>query len=156
MSRVLNSLGVPQNTGTRVADTGIATTAARYGHTEQVVLTCTYKDINAGVPSINAESDASQSVIPANSFIKSVLVVVQEDVVGGSVAVGLSNTDGTSASPAALATTAADVAGTWVVGDGASVGVASGAADRQINVVGAGLTEGKVTIIVEYVAAAFG
>lgn len=116
-------------------------------------------DFNS-LPSTDA-TDALVLSIPANSKIESAVLFVKTAFAGGtSLAVGLSTTAGVAVDADGLITDAnaplanLNAAGKIVTGNGALVGVSSGAAATQVTVTATGtFTAGKATLVVKYTPA---
>ncbi len=158
MPRVLNSLGLPQWYGPRTASEGLPSGILEYGPERRLVIDFDYVQANAGLPSINAEDDAAQLVIPDNALITSaILFVVTAFTSGGSAVLNIgtefpdgsvSDADGIDAIPVASLT-----AGAVIVCDGAQIGTANSTNHRQISIddATAAFTAGVARLVVTYI-----
>lgn len=110
----------------------VAATESTYGSTKEVLLRWNFD--NVPNPSAASSLDATELVIPANAFIESARLFVENAFVGGtSIAVDLRNpADGTVYSANGLVTatqgaTANLTAKAWIVGSGSNVAASVGA-----------------------------
>jgi hypothetical protein len=117
-----------------------------------------FEEVNAGLPTVNADVDAGVLVIPANAFVVRAYLEVGEAFTSGGSAtleLGVEGVDGSTVDADGLDTiaVAALTAGSWAVLAGAIVGATVGTADVQISVddATATFTAGKGRLIVEYI-----
>jgi hypothetical protein len=162
MTRVLNSIGVPQVYGPQNSTEGLPASVSTYGHIKQLVITFDYADVNDGLPRLNSEVDASVLRIPANSYIKSALLYVQDAFTSGGSAtlqLGSEDVDGSADDADGLDSlaVAALTVNSWHTLDGALVGASSGDEDVQVAIdqATADFTAGKGVLVVEYVPPLF-
>lgn len=156
--REQSSIGASQNYGPRETNEGLPDTVSTYGLVKQLELYMDFAQVNAGLPTLNADTDAGTLVIPANSLlVRSYLEVGVAFTSGGSatlelgvetVAGGTVDADGIDSIAVAALT-----AGSWTVNDGAVVGATVGAVDVQISVddATAVFTAGTARLVVEYI-----
>lgn len=158
MPREINSIGVVQNYGPRSAPDNVPYTNSTYGPVRVLEVVFDYADANAGLPTINAENDASVLPIPANSLIKSAQLHVTTAFTSDGAAtleLGTQETDGTVIDADGLDSlaVAALTVNSWHVLDGALVGATSGTVDSQIAIDDgtAVFTAGEARLLIEYV-----
>lgn len=157
MSRKQASIGAAQNYGPRTANEGLDNSVSTYGVFKQRELYLDYEQANAGLPTLDADTDAAVLVIPANSVITRAYFQVGTAFTSAGSAtlqLGLQETDGTVVDADGIDSiaVAALTAGAAVVNDGALVGASVGAADTQISVDygTAVFTAGTGRLVVEY------
>ena len=63
------SIGASQNYGPRETNEGLPDTVSTYGLVKQLELYMDFAQVNAGLPTLNADTDAGTLVIPANSLL---------------------------------------------------------------------------------------
>ena len=158
MPSILNSLGIPQWYGPRTGAEGLPSGILEDGPKRRLVLDFDYVQANAGLPTVNAEDDAAQLVIPDNALIESaVLFVVEAFTSGGSAVLNLgtefedgsvSDADGIDAIAVAALTE-----GATIVCDGAQIGTSVTTGHRQLSVndATAAFTAGKARLMVTYI-----
>lgn len=158
MPRYVNSLGLVQTIGPRESSPGLPTTVETYGHIRQFVLTFDYLDANDNLPRINANVDDACIRIPANSYIRSAYLHVQEAFASGGSAVlnlGSIDVDGTADDPDGIdaVALAALTENAWVQCDGALINASSGDEDITLSVVAdtADFTAGKAVLLLEVI-----
>lgn len=159
MAREQASVNAAQHYGPREANTGLPDTVSTYGLVKQVEVYMDYEQVNAGLPTDNANVDSGTITIPANSLIKAAYYVVGPDAYtsGGAATLelGVELTDGTASDADGLDSlaVAALTANSWHVLNGALIGATVGAADVQISVddAVAVFTAGTGRLIVEYI-----
>ena len=160
MAREQASIGAAQHYGVREANTGLPQTVSTYGLVRQLEVYVDFAQVNAGLPSDNADDDQGTLKIPANSLIKSAYLVVGTAFTSGGAAtleLGTELTDGTASDANGLDTlaVAALTAGSWHVLAGALVGDTVGVADVQVSIddATATFTAGTGRLVVEYMEA---
>jgi len=121
------------------------------GYTKEMVVDFAYDDLPAA-----SEDGAMVLTIPGDSLILSSRLHVKSAAVGGtSYIIGLQQADGTEIDNNGLhdtMLTAALTEDAWLIGAGALIGAATGAAAGQIVVAATGtFTAGEYRLIVEYV-----
>lgn len=150
--------GVRQHYGPRDsgvdADVGSHST---YGEVQELVVNFTYDDL----PSVqNAGNDASNSYVPANSYLLDAYVYVSTDFNSTSgtttVDIGLEKADGTDINADAIGSDFVTADGSnagWVTGAGDGIGAGIGADDGYIVVAPstADLTAGEAKLVVRYI-----
>ena len=157
MAREQASIGAAQHYGVREANTGLPQTVATYGLVRQLEVYVDYVQVNAGLPTANADDDQGTLKIPAGSLIRTAYFVVGTAFTSGGSAtleLGLEDTDGTVNDADGLDSlaVAALTAGSWHVLNGALVGAVSGTAAAQVSVddATATFTAGTGRLVVEY------
>lgn len=158
MAREQASVGAAQYYGVRVTNEGLPDTVSTYGIVKQLELYMDFAEVNAGLPTDNADDDAGTLVIPANSLIKNAYLEVGVAFTSGGSAtleLGVEDTDGSVNDADGLDTlaVAALTARSWHVLDGALVGATTGAVDVQVSIddAVAVFTAGTGRLVVEYV-----
>jgi len=149
----LNNDGLVVGFGTRKAEDKVGGVNRTAGSINQAVLDWGFGDLPT-----TSDVDNQVLTLPANAQIVSSKLYVVEAAAGGtSYAIGLSQPDGTVIDADGLHTdaqlvTANLVAGAWLEGSGALVGLTIGANPGQITVGATGtFTAGKYRLIVEYI-----
>ena len=160
MAREQASIGAAQHYGVREANTGLPQTVSTYGLVRQLEVYVDFAQVNAGLPSDNADDDQGTLKIPANSLIKSAYLFVGTAWTSGGSAtleLGLEDTDGTVNDADGLDTlaVAALTVGSVHVLDGALIGATVGTADAQVSIDDAiaVFTAGTGRLVVEYMEA---
>ena len=153
------SIGAAQYYGTRVTNEGLPDTVSTYGLVKQLELYMDFAEVNAGLPTDDADTDAGTLVIPANSFIKNAYLEVGVAFTSGGSAtleLGVETVAGATVDADGIDTiaVAALTVGSWTVCDGALVGATVGTADVQISIddAVAAFTAGTARLVVEYIA----
>lgn len=156
--RVQSSQGAAQYYGPRVTNEGLPDSVSTYGLVKQLELYMDFAEVNAGLPTVNADVDAGVLVIPANAFIKSAYLEVGVAFTSGGSAtleLGVEDTDGSVNDADGLDTlaVAALTARSWHVLDGVLVGATVGAVDVQVSIDDAiaAFTAGTARLVIEYV-----
>lgn len=157
MSREQASIGAAQHYGPRDVAEGLSNSVSTYGPKRTLEVVVDYSEVNAGLPTTNADTDAGVHVIPANSLVvASYFKVGTAFTSGGSATLelGIQGTDGSTVDANGLDTIAvgALTANSWTVNDGAIVGATVGAADVQISIddAVAVFTAGTGRLVLEY------
>lgn len=158
MARVQSSIGASQNYGVRVTNEGLPSTVSTYGIVKQLELYMDFAEVNAGLPTLDADVDAGTLVIPAHALIKNAYLEVGVAFTSGGSAtleLGVQDTDGSTNDADGLDTlaVAALTARSWHVLDGALVGDTVGAVDVQVSIddAVAAFTAGTGRLVIEYV-----
>jgi len=158
MSREQSSIGASQHYGPRVTNEGLDNSVSTYGVFNQRELRFDYSQVNAGLPTVNADTDSAVLLIPANSLITRAYIEVGTAFTSGGSAtleVGVQQSDGTVVDADGIdsVAVAALTAGSYTVADGAIVGASVGANDVQLSIDygTAVFTAGTGRLIVEYV-----
>jgi len=158
MAREQSSIGASQNYGVRETNEGLPDTVSTYGLVKQLELYMDYAQVNAGLPTLDADTDAGTLVIPANSLlVRAYLEVGTAFTSGGSatlelgvetVAGGVIDANGIDTIAVAALTV-----GSWTVCDGALVGATVGTVDVQVSIddATAAFTAGRARLVVEYI-----
>ena len=156
--RVQASIGAAQHYGPRDANDSLDNSVSTMGLTQQRELYFDFEQANAGIPVINADTDAGTLVIPANSIVTNAYLEVSTAFTSGGSAtleLGVETTAGGTVDANGLDTlaVAALTALSWHVLDGAIVGATVGTADVQISIddAVAVFTAGVGRLIVEYI-----
>lgn len=158
MAREQHSIGASGYYGPRVTNEGLPDSVATYGLVRQVELYMDFAEVNAGLPTVDADTDAATLRIPAGSLIKAAYLEVSTAFTSGGSAtleLGVQGVDGSTVDADGIDTiaVAALTANSWTVCDGALVGATVGAADVQISVddAVAVFTAGVGRLVVEYI-----
>ena len=156
--RVQASIGAAQHYGPRVSNDGLDNSVSTYGVVQQRELYFDFAQANAGIPTVNADTDAGTLTIPANSLVKAAYLEVNVAFLSAGAAtleLGVETTAGGVVDANGLDTLAKAVLTTksWHVLDGALVGATVGTADVQLSIddATAAFTAGSARLVVEYI-----
>jgi len=157
MSRELSSIKATQEYGPKKTNLGLPNTVSTYGVVRQAEVYFDFEEVNAGLPTFNADDDSAVTVLPANTFLKSATLYVDTAFTSAGSAtleLGFQQKDGTvidadGIDSIAVASLTAD---SWTVNDGALVGASIGALDAQISIddATAVFTAGTGRLVLEY------
>lgn len=158
MSREQSTQNSAQHYGPRETNTGLDNSVSTYGIESQRELYFDFEQANAGLPTLNADTDAGVLIIPANSLITRAYLEVSTAFTSGGAAtleLGVQTTAGGVVDADGLDTlaVAALTVTSWHVLDGALVGATVGTADVQISIDDAiaVFTAGVGRLVVEYI-----
>ena len=156
--RVQASIGAAQHYGPRDTNDGLNNSVSTYGVVQQRELYFDFSQANAGIPTVNADTDAGTLQIPANSLVKAAYLEVDVAFISGGAAtleLGVETVAGGTVDADGLDTLAKAVLTTksWHVLDGAIVGATVGTVAVQISIDDAiaVFTAGTGRLIVEYI-----
>lgn len=164
MAREQASVGSAQYYGPRETNEGLPNSVATYGVVRQLEVYFDFADVNAGLPTANADTDAGTLLIPAGSLVKDVYIEVSTAFVSGTpttdtVLIGVESASGGTVDAdgffAVATVNPADLTVGWIKGDGALIGKTVGTVAVQVSLdTGVGtLTAGKGRLVVEYIDA---
>ena len=158
MAREQASIGASQNYGPRVTNEGLPDTVSTYGVVRQLEMYVDFEQVNAGLPTLNADTDAGVLVVPAGSLVKNAYLEVGDAWTSAGSAVlniGSETVAGATLDADGFDTLAKAVltVGAWITLDGALVGATIGTVDAQISMddATAVFTAGTGRLIVEYI-----